>query len=207
MSVQPYEPPMPTPPQGVLNPAEVNPLDSTYVIFVFDGGHFRFARRSVVAKAFGIATDLQEVLVRNIIPVPGLDIREACSFIHYLKTGQFGLIKSEAVTAEEQRKCILIECLSLYGAAMRYDLQELAKDAVGCFSHYGDQIGVKAVLVMLSDYHWAGRGGEACIAEYTLRRHNNSVNGFFTLPDIFLAREKFGMENTIAEVLLQLDLF
>jgi hypothetical protein len=105
----------------------------------------------------------------------------------------------------ERRKCLMIECLSLYGAAMRYDLQDLARNALGYFSYFGDQIGVKNVLIMLSDYAFAGEGGEACIAEYTLRRCPMGQSGFLRVPHVFQARESYGMQHTIASVLLQLE--
>jgi hypothetical protein len=88
---------------------------------------------------------------------------------------------------------------------MRYDLQDLARNALGYFSYFGDQIGVKNVLIMLSDYAFAGEGGEACIVEYTLRRCPMGQSGFLRVPHVFQARESYGMQHTIASVLLQLE--
>jgi hypothetical protein len=183
-----------------------SPWGSAYVPLVFDGGHFLYVRRGIVALRFGLACHLAEVMVNGVIPVPGLDKREAHTFLYWLNTGQFRLIQAEGQTNAEKRKCIMIECISLYGAAMRYDLQDLAQHAFGCFCHYGDQIGVKPVLVMLSDYAFAGEGGEACIAEYALRRCHMGLSGFLTVPMVFQVRKSYGMQHTVASVLLQLEI-
>ncbi|KAI6775229.1 hypothetical protein HG530_001987 [Fusarium avenaceum] len=205
MSSQASNTNIPTAPPGMPNPGLNNPF-SVYVPLVFDGDHFLYARRNMVALRFGIPIQLTEVMEDGIIPIPGLDKREAHMFLHWINYGQFRLMPTrDGQNDAEKRKCFMIECISLYGVAMRYDLQDLARVALAHFSHLGDQIGVKNVLIMFSEYAFAGEGGETCIVEYTLRRCPMGQSGFLRVPHVFQVRESYGMEHTIASVLLQLE--
>ncbi|KAF5000814.1 hypothetical protein FGRMN_1422 [Fusarium graminum] len=184
-------------PQGPV-PPDPSQYWGKPIAVIFDGDHVVYVAQGVLIKR----PQLLRYYLDGAIRIPGLDVREAHIFIHYLYTGKWEPLEPVKAPKTDQIKSALIEAVSLFDAGINHDLRNLGRLASIQFNDLADKLDTIEVLELFADYAYAGLHGEFMIAEYAFTHTGITDAGFKHAAELFFGREKYGSKATVARIIL-----